>query len=76
MTTPNYDDILNALDRQAKVLKDEARVLLKAKDCDATYLFEDARLLREAMEIVRKRRFAGNRGVEPPQAKPDPEGVY
>lgn len=66
--TDNYDDILRLLEREAVSKEDAAKhASRRTHSVLAHSLYEDARLLREAMEIVRERRFAGNRGVEPPQ---------
>lgn len=54
MTTPNYDDILNALDEEATELECEAET--SADDgFPMPHYLKNARLLRQAMEIVRER---------------------
>lgn len=50
----NMIDILNAIDRQANVLENEANSLAKNLDYSklAEFPAEDARLLREAAELL------------------------
>lgn len=54
MTTLNYDDILNALDHQARELEREAERLARRGFYDAQFPEANAHLLREAMTIVQE----------------------
>lgn len=64
---PDYDDILEALLHRAGDLERESgNAGMQGRYAAEKFLKEDARLLREAMEIVRERRDQGE-AVRPPQ---------